>query len=68
MRTVAQGHHPLPSTYLVKDMPRRVLFGKAAAIIGWCRENGRAVPTLLDLGLARSAVNKSGNQKRGGRK
>jgi hypothetical protein len=67
VRTVAEGHHPLPSNYLVKDMPRRVLFGKAGAIIAWCRENERAVPTLLDLALARSAANKSGN-KRGGRK
>lgn len=67
MTTVADGHHTLPSTYLIKDMPRRVLFGKAAVIEKWCRENGKAVPTLLDLACARKAVDMVNNQsnKRG---
>lgn len=44
------------SAYLLNDMPRRVLFGRAPEIEAWCRENGRQRPTLLDLTLARQAV------------
>lgn len=44
---------PKPSAYLLA-MPARVLFGDARAIEGWCHENKRCRPTLLDLGLARA--------------
>lgn len=71
MRTVAEGHHTLPSTYLVKDMPARVLWGVAAGIERWCRSNSKATPTLLDVALARKVVDKpkdNNRNKRGGRK
>jgi hypothetical protein len=57
-KSVADGHHPLPSTYLLR-MPRWALFGQARDIERWCRQNGKALPTLLDLGLARREVNKA---------
>lgn len=43
-----------PPTYLMQ-MPKRVLFGKCAAIEKWCKENNKERPSLLHLGLARQA-------------
>ena len=45
-------------------MPRRILFGKSRDIEKWCRNNGKAMPTLLDLALARSESNKRNKRER----
>jgi hypothetical protein len=42
----------------LKQMPSRVLFGKAAGIEQWCADNQVMRPTLLDLANARAARTK----------
>lgn len=46
---------PRPSPYLLA-MPRKVLFAEAGVIEAWCKERGKARPTLLDLYAAREYV------------
>jgi hypothetical protein len=50
------------------EMPHRVLMGEAKGIEKWCKENNKAVPTLLDLGLARREVRKASRRGKGRRK
>ena len=56
------------SNYLVKDMPRGILFGEAQEIEEWCHANDKAIPTLLDLGLARAQIRRNRKSKRGGKR
>ena len=46
--------YPRPSAYLLA-MPKKMLYGQAAGIEAWCKENGKQRPTLLDLESARRA-------------
>lgn len=50
------------------EMPPRILNGEAKGIEKWCKENGKAIPSLLDLGLARREVRKARRGKGGKRK
>lgn len=52
-----------PSPYLM-SMPRKVLFGTAAAIVPWCQQRGKVPPTLLDLSLARKQARRESSARR----
>lgn len=43
-----------PTHKYLLAMPNKVLFGTAAGIESWLKENGKQRPTLLDLEKARA--------------